>query len=106
MEDIYRPELFLGQFVKSNEELRTIRLETVRSHVQVDWGGETATDNPMVSVAVSALRKGGILWNKKIPTMVEAYFYDMRRVIAEAARILKPGAEAWIVVSTSAYNGI
>lgn len=104
--DIYRPELFLGQFVKSNEELRTIRLETVRSHVQVDWGGETATDNPMVSVAVSALRKGGILWNKKIPTMVEAYFYDMRRVIAEAARILKPGAEAWIVVSTSAYNGI
>lgn len=104
--DIYRPELFLGGFVDSNDELRKIRLKTVRSHVQVKWGGETDVDNPMVQATVNALRAKKKLWNKKIPTMVEAYFYDMRCVLREAARILKAGAEAWIVVSTSAYKGV
>lgn len=104
--DVYRPELFLGGFVKSNEELRKIRLKTVRSHVQVDWGGETAVDNPMVKSIVNALGQKEGLWNKKIPTMVEAYFHDMQKVLREAARALRKGAEAWIVVSTSAYEGI
>ncbi len=104
--DIYRPELFLGGFVDSNEELRDIRLKTVRSHVQVKWGGETAVNNPMVQTTVNVLKTKRKFWNKKIPIMVEAYFYDMHSVLKDAARILKAGAEAWIVVSTSAYKGV
>jgi hypothetical protein len=104
--DIYRPELFLGQFVESNDDLRKIRLKTVRSHLQVNWGGEVAVDNAMIKASVSALNAKADFWNKKIPTMVEAYFYDMRCVLKEAARVLKKGAEAWIVVSTSAYKGV
>lgn len=104
--DIYRPELFLGGFVDSNDQLRKIRLQTVRSHVQVKWGGETAVDNPMVEACVNALKAKRKFWNKKIPMMVEAYFHDMRSVLEDAARILKNGAEAWIVVSTSAYKGV
>ena len=32
--DVYRPELFVGGFVNSNMELRAIRIQTIRSHVQ------------------------------------------------------------------------
>jgi len=104
--DIYRPELFLGQFVGSNDDLRKIRLKTVRSHLQVNWGGEVAVNNVMIKASVNALNAKSGFWNKRIPTMVEAYFYDMRCVLKEAARVLKTGSEAWIVVSTSAYKGV
>jgi DNA modification methylase len=104
--DVYRPELFLGGFVSSNEALRNIRLKTVRSHLQVDWEGETNIENPMIETVVKALRRKRTLWNNRIPSMVEAYFHDMDGILQEAARILKPAAEAWIVVSTSAYKGV
>jgi len=38
--------------------------------------------------------------------MIEAYFHDMRNVLIEVTRVLRKGAEAWIVVSTSAYRGV
>jgi hypothetical protein len=104
--DIYRPELFLGQFIKSNDELRRLRLKTIRSHLQVKWDGELLVNNAMIKAIVDSLRGKTDFWNNRIPSMIEAYFYDMRCVLSEAARILKEGAEAWIVVSTSAYKGV
>lgn len=104
--DVYRPELFLGGFVSSNEELRRIRLKTVRSHVQVAWKGTTAVSHPMITACVTALRDRDKLWNRRLPLMVEAYFCDMQTVLKQAARVLKKGAEAWLVVSTSAYSGV
>jgi len=104
--DAYRPELFIGGFVSDNAELRKIRLKTVRSHVQVKWNGSTAIDNNLIKLAVEQLKQRGDSWNKRIPNMVEAYFHDMRNVLIEIARVLRNGAEAWIVVSTSAYNGV
>jgi DNA modification methylase len=104
--DVYRPELFLGGFVDSNDELRRIRLKTLRSHVQVAWGGDTAVENAMIRGCVEALREKENLWNKRLPMMVEAYFHDMQIVLKQAARVLKKDAEAWLVVSTSAYAGV
>lgn len=104
--DVYRPELFIGGFVADNAELKKIRLKTVRSHVQVKWNGSTATDNHLIRLSVEQLKQRGDSWNKRIPNMVEAYFHDMRSILVEVARVLRNGAEAWIVVSTSAYNGI
>ena len=42
--DIYRPELFLGRFVSTTDELRKIRLMTVRSHVQASWSKPGCAD--------------------------------------------------------------
>jgi hypothetical protein len=54
----------------------------------------------------SLLERKEELWDQRIPTMVQAYFEDMRTVL----RLLRKHAEAqahlWIVVSTSAYAGI
>lgn len=104
--DVYRPELFLGGFVKDNNELRAIRLRTVRSHVQANWESPHEMVSDMLSPVVARIKNAEGLWNRRLPMMVQAYFEDMRTILAEAHRIVSPGGQAWIVVSTSAYGGI
>lgn len=103
--DVYRPELFAGGFVGNNDELRDIRLKTVRSHVQVAWKPSKTVSSPLLSPIVDHLSKQK-LWDNRLPSMVQSYFADMATVLRQAACLVKPGAKAWIVVSTSAYGGI
>jgi len=104
--DVYRPELFAGGFVTANDDLRRIRLRTVRSHVQVAW---QPSAKPLPSLLIdpitSELRKRE-LWNHRLPLMIESYFIDLSDVLRELHRIVRKGGSARIVVSTSAYAGI
>lgn len=106
--DVYRPELFLGKFVGSNEGLRKIRLRTVRSHVQVEW--ERPTRNDFGDVYQQCIKRlisrRATLWSQKIPVMVQAYFEDMERMLRGLRECCRPGAKLWLVVSTSAYGGV
>ena len=106
--DVYRPELFLGKFVRDNNELRAIRLNTVRSHLQVSWSKPAYADFGEHYVATVSELQDRIegLWDSRIPQMIQAYFEDMRRIIARLKSMAAPEASMWIVVSTSAYAGI
>ncbi len=103
--DIYRPELFAGGYVQNNAELSQLRLQTIRSHVQVDWKPSEVVSSPMIPQLVARMAKGN-LWNKKLPAMVQSYFTDMADILRESARLVRAHGQAWIVVSTSAYGGI
>ena len=50
-------------------------------------------------------RKIGALNNTGIPRMVRGYFYEMACVIAESARVLKPGAPLLMVNDNVRYAG-
>jgi 16S rRNA G966 N2-methylase RsmD len=106
--DVYRPELFLMSLVRNTEELRKIRLRTVRSHVQVRWQNPTESDfGPLYKETIRELKSvENSLWDKRIPTMVQAYFEDMKRVLQQLYMRAATGAQTWLVVSTSAYGGI
>ena len=105
--DIYRPELFLGEFVNSNEDLRAIRKKTLRSHVQYKWETqEKSTSIWAQSISDKIDSRKEHLWNKNIPQMIDSYFYDMERILKETYRISNHNAYLWFVVSTSAYAGI
>jgi hypothetical protein len=104
--DIYRPELFLGGFVKSNKELAILRLKTIRSHVQVTWPGQTSVRCDLLSPILQRLKDADGLWNSRIPLMVEAYFDDLNQVVRATAPKLKQRGQMWMVVSTSAYGGV
>lgn len=103
--DIYRPELFAGGFVKTNEDLREIRLKTVRSHIQVKWEPSPTISSDMLVPVLEELsaRK---LWDYRLPDMVQSYFADISDVLQQTAELVKRNGKAWIVVSTSAYAGI
>jgi len=106
--DIYRPELFLGKFVKSQTDLQALRLKTIRSHVQVDWANPKQLDfGPLFTDSFLEIKKhADTLWNRRIPSMIQAYFEDIKRVLVNLTRLAREDASVWIVVSTSAYAGV
>lgn len=106
--DVYRPELFLGKFVRSNKELMKVRLAALRSHMQASW--EMPTEDSFgshYSEAIARIRQQeDELWNKRIPNMIQAYFEDIQTVLRNLRHNAKPDASVWLVVSTSAYAGV
>lgn len=106
--DVYRPELFLGGFVRDMTDLRRLRLSSVRSHVQVKWL-DPADDEfgPNFRAAFDTISsRAEKLWNRRIPAMLKAYFEDMRGVLRSLHNEAAEDASIWIVVSTSAYAGV
>lgn len=106
--DIYRPELFLGKFVTSRQELYNLRLHTVRSHVQAKWFLPTLNDfGILYNEAISQIKENQEnLMHKYIPIMIQAYFEDMFNLLNLLRLKAKKNASLWIVVSNSAYAGI
>lgn len=106
--DVYRPELFLGKFVASTEELRQLRQRTIRSHVQTSWAEPKCSDfGSRFQICWQAIQdRSQELWDARIPLMVQAYFEDMSRVLAKLRLAAGEGASVWLVVSTSAYGGV
>jgi DNA modification methylase len=103
--DVYRPELFLGGFVNSNDALRQVRMKTLRSHVQVNWDKETEFQSTILAPVWEKINASEGLWSKRIPLMILAYFDDLNKIFNQVYRLLKSGGHAWIVISTSAYGG-
>lgn len=103
--DVYRPELFVGGFVQNNDELRQIRLKTIRSHVQASWEPSDEISSNLLAPIVKALSQKE-LWNRHITEMVTSYFVDMSSILQSLYKIVKKNGAAWIVVSTSAYGGV
>lgn len=103
--DIYRPELFLGKFVKNNEELYDLRLKTVRSHIQAKWDKPVKSDFGLVYQNAIDHITGNpdMLMDKKIPIMVQAYFEDMFNILTLLKSKAQKDAQLWFVVSNSAY---
>jgi hypothetical protein len=107
--DVYRPELFLGRFVRSNEALMNeVRLRTLRSHVQANWTSPTRSDfGGLYTQAAAALKeRADQLWSHRIPLMVQAYFEDIEKILKGLHRRTVKDGSLWVVVSTSAYAGV
>ncbi len=104
--DIYRPELFLGKFISSSEELYKLRLKTVRSHVQAKW--KTPKSDYIDSLILKdvyqrLMSNKELLMHPRIPQMVLAYFEDMKGVFYQLSQKANKHAHLWMVVSNSAY---
>jgi hypothetical protein len=104
--DVYRPELFLGEFISSQEALLKLRSRTIRSHASASRSGLLNVDlGPVFNMCFKSLPKGKPSpWQRKIPVMIQAYFEDMQLVLSSLLKKGKKNAQLWLVVSNSAYN--
>jgi hypothetical protein len=106
--DVYRPELFLGGFVGSTDSLMRVRLRTIRSHLQAAWQVPKKDQfGALYANCVAEIReRSRNLWSPRIPSMVQAYFEDMERILRSLRARARKNASLWLVVSTSAYAGV
>lgn len=105
--DIYRPELFLGRFVKDNNELNSLRYNTIRSHVEMNLPDSKDISFGLIyDEILSRLNGSSYLWDKQIPKMVRGYFEDMDLVLAALKNKAQSKAQLWLVVANSVYANI
>jgi hypothetical protein len=103
---IYSLEMIFN-FVSSNEELKRIRYETIRSHVEARKKYEAAGyKKPIILDAlITEVRKNGTN-NPQVIGMLEGYFEDMYLSLAEMQRSLKPKGKVGLVVSNVRFAGV
>lgn len=106
--DVYNLELWMLSYLRSTDDNRALRQQTLRSHVQLKW-----TPTAIASAAPSLIRTirelqnaRGELWNPNIPEMIGYYFDDLAKIFVELARILGQGRRAIVAIGDSQYAGV
>ena len=103
--EIYKLELWFGKFVTEYADLKTLRNNSLHSHLNGDLKAEIKPKSKVLSKLINELQTKD-LWDKKIPKMLQLYYDDMFRVIDECYRVLNDKGFCCIVVGNSAYGGI
>lgn len=105
--DVYNIELWMLGYLRNADDNRRLRLNTLRSHVQIAWrstpapGGSATLREALEALDASRAE----LWNRRIPEMVASYFDDMCRILSQLARILPAGRHAVCAIGDSQYAG-
>lgn len=103
---IYLVELWMGSFFKTKEDQQSFRESSIQSHVHYSWKrDQTSFNNDTVEKIVNYLNRQK-LWNKKIPTMLNGYFFDLEKVLQELINNLNPNSTIGFVVGNSVYAGL
>ena len=103
---IYLLELCFG-FVASDKEVKGIRYDTLRSHVEAKkrYAIEGYQHPRKLKQALRAIEEAGTN-NSKVSEMLDGYFEDMHRVLQEMHARLRTGAMAAMVVSNAQFSGV
>lgn len=103
---IYSLEM-LFDFVESNDDLKSIRYDTLRSHVearkQFECTGYTKTTR--LSRLIGKVKKNGTN-NPMVLAMLEGYFEDMYLCLGEMSKRLKKRGKIALVVSNVRFAGV
>ncbi len=104
--EIYKLELWFGDFISNYSELKDLRKKTLRSNLSSnlkDFSNiiESSTLNFLLS-KLSAEK----LWDPKIPIMLKLYFSDMFRCINNCYAALSKNSFCCIIIGNSSYNNI
>ena len=105
--DIYMLELKVLQLINSYEELRELRKNTLRSHVQIPYDKILPIENERLHDSISKmLNNKQNTWNSDIINMICAYFEDMQFLFSEFAKKMRKDGVIYFNVANSAYYGV
>lgn len=103
--EIHKVEIWLGGFVSSKEEFRSLRNSGFRSNTNALNHKPVAYRNAHLDKTI-ALFDPEKLWNEKIPLVVRGYFDDMHMLLAKLYQRTPQSGFVGIVVGNSAYTGV
>lgn len=105
--EVYKIELWIGEFVKSYKQLKDIRKSALTSNLNVDLNKEIFTNNLSDNLLniINQIDES-LLFDKRIKKMIYLYFIEMKELLNSLFIKSKKGALVNIVVGNSAYGGI
>ena len=103
--EVYKVELWFGDFIREYSDLKILRNNSLSSHLNCSLKKRNILKNKYVLEFINKISEGDI-WSKKIPLMIENYFEDMYLVLKFIFDILKDNGKCVIIVGNSAYNSI
>lgn len=105
--EIYKLELWFGDFISEYKDLRNLRNVSLRSHLSANLKDDPKDlyTLPLLDSIIEEVNTK-TLWNKNIPKMLELYFHDMFRIIEQSYELLEDKGFCNIVVSNSSYGGV
>ena len=103
---IYSLEMVFD-FVSTNQELKQIRYETIRSHVEARKKYEAASYKKpiIIDTLIAEIEDNGVN-NPQVINMIYGYFEDMYLVLSEISRCLKDTGKVAMVVSNVRFAGV
>lgn len=103
---IYGLELIVG-FIRDNNELKQIRYNTLRSHVEArkQFEAKGYRKPQIIGDLIQQVKKAGVN-NTQVPAMLEGYFEDMYLALQQMKRHLKKGGKLALVVSNVRFGGV
>jgi hypothetical protein len=105
--EIYKIELWMGDFISDYEDLVPLRRKAIRSHLHgVCRKNSNKADCLQESASIVQSIRESNPHSLRIPEMVEGYFDDMFQVLDILLQLLRKGGSCAIVVSNSSYGGI
>ena len=103
---VYFLESVIG-FIDIQEEIKTLRYHSIRSHVEARRKFIAEDYNPPNTLNVILKRlEETFLPNREIIKMLEGYFEDMHLVLKEIKRLLIPHGKVAFVIGDVRYGGI
>lgn len=103
--EVYKTELWVGEFIKSYSELSTKRKMALTSNLNANLKKEfDSLHRTKLLQEIIDYLKSQPLWDKRIPKMLDTYFYDMYVLLKQLYKHTKTGGYCVIVVGNSAYS--
>ena len=103
--EVYKVELWFGDFIQEYSDLKSLRMSSLTSHLNKKLDKRILLSNKYVNLFEEEVKKQK-LWNKKIPFMIEGYFEDMWLTLQGLYELIKKGGICIIVVGNSSYGNI
>lgn len=105
--EVYKIELWIGEFVKSYEELRNLRKAALTSNLNADLKKKTKiVTTSKVLIPIIDYLNNTKLWDNKIPKMLNAYFSEMEQLLVSLFEKTRNGGYCVVVVGNSSYGGL
>ena len=102
----YQLELGFG-FIDDADELRRLRKQQLRSHLEAPWATERTVEHPALNEFLAAYLASDLRSKEagRVFRMICGYFEDMSTVFAGLRTVLHPGSIAAVVVGTQVFGG-